>query len=135
MRRLVLTLALLCGSVHAQEALQAFGGRPGMEAVMQDFFTRLQADARIGRFFKKLDRAHFVQALTDQACEQLGGPCRYEGPPMDLLHQDLEISKADFNALVEVLQLSMDAKGVPFSAQNKLLARLAPMHRDIISKP
>lgn len=29
----------------------------------------------------------------------------------------------------------MDAKGIPFAAQNRMLARLAPMHRDIITQP
>ena len=48
--------------------------------------------------------------------------------------QQLDIGKEHFNALVEVLQQSMDAKGVPFRAQNAMLARLAPMHRDIIMK-
>ena len=37
-------------------------------------------------------------------------------------------------ALVEVLQLSMDAQGIPFRAQNQLLAQLAPMHRDTITE-
>jgi len=49
-------------------------------------------------------------------------------------HADLGITKADFNALVEVLQTSMDAKGITFRSQNQLLALLAPMHRDIITK-
>jgi hemoglobin len=52
---------------------------------------------------------------------------------MKLLHQDFEIRAADFNALVEVLQAAMDARGVPFAVQNRLLARFAPMHRDIIN--
>jgi hemoglobin len=131
-RLLPLLFALLIAPVQAQDALQAFGGRPGLEAVMQDFFTRLQADARIGRFFAKLERDHFVQALADQACEQLGGPCHYRGASMEDLHQGLGIRKADFNALVEVLQDAMDARGVPFAAQNQLLARFAPMHKDIL---
>jgi hemoglobin len=45
----------------------------------------------------------------------------------------MDISKGDFNALVEVLQASMDAQGVPFATQNQLLARLAPMHREIVN--
>jgi hemoglobin len=45
----------------------------------------------------------------------------------------MEITKTDFNALVEVLQKSMDAQGVDFSSQNQLLAKLAPMHRDVIT--
>jgi hemoglobin len=34
---------------------------------------------------------------------------------------------------VEVLQGAMDAQGIAFSAQNQLLAKLAPMHRDVIT--
>jgi hemoglobin len=36
-----------------------------------------------------------------------------------------------FNALVEDLQKAMSERGIPFRAQNKLLAKLAPLHRDI----
>ena len=57
-----------------------------------------------------------------------------QGNPMKSGHADLGITKADFNALVEVLQTSMDAKGITFRSQNQLLALLAPMHRDIITK-
>ena len=44
-----------------------------------------------------------------------------------------DITKGNFNALVEVLQQAMDAQGIAFGAQNRLLARLAPMHRDVIT--
>ena len=41
---------------------------------------------------------------------------------------------ADDNTLVvEVLQKSMATRNIPFSAQNRMLALLAPMHRDIIN--
>ena len=50
-------------------------------------------------------------------------------------HADQHIGKADFNALVEVLQQSMDAQGIAFTTQNRMLARLAPMHREIINTP
>ncbi len=35
--------------------------------------------------------------------------------------------------LLEVLQVAMDARNIPFATQNQLLARLAPMHRDVIT--
>jgi hemoglobin len=53
---------------------------------------------------------------------------------MKVVHAEMDISKADFNALVEVLQHSMDAKGIPFSVQNRMLAKLAPMHRDMVNR-
>jgi len=38
------------------------------------------------------------------------------------------------NALVENLQMAMEKEGVPFQTQNRFLAKLAPMKRDIVDK-
>ena len=148
MRRFILTLALACvsffffGSAIAQSApapaddalYRAFGQKAGLQALMEDFFDRLKADARTAPFFKDTNRANLVEQLTDQLCQLSGGPCTYKGAPMDKAHRDLDIAKRDFNALVEVLQQSMDAKGIAFADQNRMLARLAPMHREIVTK-
>jgi hemoglobin len=113
---------------------QAWGGKTGIRTVMEDFVPRLFTDKRIGKFFTNADRENLITQLTDQLCQESGGPCVYKGAAMGRIHAELGIQKSDFNALVEILQVSMDAKGIPFSAQNGMLARLAPMHRDIIAK-
>lgn len=145
MKKTLTLLAFIAGSllhsaVSAQDAVasdalyKAFGEKPGIAVLMDDFVNRLVVDPRIGHMFKKTKPANLKEQLTDQVCLVSGGPCKYEGNPMKAGHADLGITKADFNALVEVLQVSMDAKGIPFRAQNQLLALLAPMHRDIITK-
>ena len=93
---------------------------------------RLAADRRTSEFFKKTKQPHFKQMLSEQFCRVSGGGCAYTGKSIPEAHRDMDISKADFNAVVEVLQASMDAQRVPLPTQNRLLARLAPMHRDII---
>ena len=70
-----------------------------------------------------------------QLCEVSGGPCRRGGKDMKKAHSGVDITTSDFNAMVEVLQASMDAQGIGFRTQNQLLARLAPMHRDIVNAP
>ena len=126
----------LAQAATADDSLyQAWGGTAGIQAVMDDLFTRLQADARTAPHFKDASRRHLVKQLSDQLCQQAGGPCVYDGPTMAEAHRGQEISKRDFLALVEVLQQSMAAKGIPFGAQNRMLALLAPMHRDIITQP
>lgn len=134
-----LTATLLLSTAQAQGAddslYRAWGEKAGIQAVMQDFVTRLQADARMAPFFNKANREHLVTQLTEQLCQQAGGPCTYKGVPMKEAHESMDIGRRDFNALVEVLQQSMQAKGIPFAAQNAMLARLAPMHRDIINRP
>jgi hemoglobin len=112
---------------------QQFGGRPGLTRLMDDFVERLVVDPRTERFFKNANKPHLKAQLTDQLCEVSGGPCKLKGPAMADVHGNMGINKADFNALVEVLQQTMNAQGIPFAAQNRMLAQLAPMHRDIIS--
>ena len=125
--------ALGATSARADDSLyQAWGRQDGIRAVVDDLLNRATTDARIAHFFQKTDREHLARQLTDQLCEQAGGPCRYQGPSMAVAHEDMGVRRADFHALVELLQQSMAAKGIPFVDQNRMLARLAPMHRDIV---
>jgi hypothetical protein len=56
------------------------------------------------------------------------------GKDMASSHKDRGITNREFNALVENLQLAMNTEGVPFRAQNKLLAKLTPMQRDVVTR-
>ncbi len=116
---------------------QALGEKEGIAALMGDMVDRALKDPRIGPIFENSFRQMRPQALKDslaaQICVLAGGPCEYEGTDMKYAHAQLKIDKAQFNALVEVLQDAMDARGIPFTQQNRLLALLAPMHRDIIT--
>jgi len=40
----------------------------------------------------------------------------------------------DMNALVENLQAAMREENIPFAAQNRFLAKLAPMSRQVITR-
>ncbi|MBB6250207.1 group I truncated hemoglobin [Nitrospirillum iridis] len=133
---LALALTLSVGPVHAARAddatFQAFGGKAGLQSLMEDFMANLLADARTRPFFEKANQTRIKAQLVDQFCQALEGPCHYKGLDMASAHKGLPpISREHFNALVEDLQDAMDKHHVPFTAQNKLLAQLAPLHRDI----
>lgn len=121
--------------VPAPGLYQAFGERSGIRSLMDDFVVRLKADPRIGEQFKETDLVHLASQLSDQLCQLSGGPCVYKGPDMREAHANLEVTRSHFNALVEVLQQSMAARGIPFGRQNQMLALLAAMHRDVINHP
>lgn len=142
MRLLLAGCALLAGNAFAQNAApqndqlyKAFGEKPGLVTLMDDFMVRLLADPRTGPHFKPANQQRVKEQLVEQLCALSGGPCVYKGADMKSAHANLEIKKSDFHALVEVLQQSMDAKGIPFRKQNEMLALLAPMNRDIITPP
>ena len=114
--------------------LADFGGVEGVRKLSSLFVDNMRADPRIGHYFEKTKLSELKKQLGDQLCQVLAGPCVYEGDTMKASHADLKISKADSLAQVEVLQATMDSLGIPFSSQNRLLARLAPMYRQIITR-
>lgn len=107
--------------------------RPGIDGLVQDLVPRLAADATIGAFFKDTNLRELKKQLADQLCAVSGGGCAYEGDDMKHAHATMKIAKADFNRMVEVQQDAMDARAIPFADQNRLLARLTPMHHDVIT--
>lgn len=113
---------------------QDFGGKAGIGKVIDDFLGIWQADPRIGGVLKDADIERLGALLKEQFTQLTGGPAVYSGKDMKTVHHDMGLRNADFNALAEDLQQAMDKNGVPSRAQNKLLAKLAPMEHDIVSK-
>lgn len=112
---------------------QALGAKPGLVQLMESFVERLKVDPRTATLFKEANTTRLKAQLVDQVCQLSGGPCQYGGADMKTAHANLDIRKSDFNALVEDLEISMQARDIPFAAQRRLLALLAPMHRDAIT--
>ena len=110
------------------------GGRDAIQHFTDDFYERMLLDARIAHFFEGINTRHLKRVLADYFCVVAGGPCVYDGIDMKSSHAHLGIGKGDFNALVEHLQSAMNDANVPFATQNRLLARLAFMHRDIVTR-
>jgi hemoglobin len=131
---LLAALLAACATAPARPGLyEQFGGQAGVEALVEEFLVRLLEDERINAQFAEVDLVNLNDRLVEQFCVELGGPCTYTGRTMAESHAGLAITEADFNALVEALLDAMAARGIPRAAQNGLLARLAPMHEDIVS--
>lgn len=128
------TSTLAMAQAPNEAALAAFGGFSGLSKMTQDFVERIQKNPSIGRFFKEADTERLQGMLTDQFCDVLGGGCKYQGKSMQEAHTNMKVASADFNALAEELQNALSAANVPFAEQNKLIAKLAPMHRDVVQK-
>lgn len=113
---------------------RAFGGEAGVRAIVDDLVARNVADPRIADIFRNRDLVRLRRTLFEQFCYILNGGCGYSGQTMAASHKDMGIQQADMAALVENLQASMRQFHVPYFAQNRLLAKLAPMHRDIVRR-
>jgi hemoglobin len=93
-----------------------------------------EADPRVSAIFIAHDTVRIKRTLFEQFCYILGAGCKYSGRDMAEAHKNMGLRMADMNALVENLQRAMQEQGVPFGAQNRLLSKLAPMSKHVITR-
>ncbi len=110
------------------------GGKPAITAVIEDFVGNVAADTRINRRFANADVPRLKRMLVDQVCEATGGPCRYTGASMVDAHRGMNITEAEFNALVDDLVKSFDKFKVPAQEKTELLTALGSMKAQIVGK-
>lgn len=129
---LVLTALLSSCSQHSAPSLyQQLGGESGIAAITDGLLREIEQDQRIVHHFADTDIGRFRTLLAEQLCDISGGPCVYSGGTMQESHSGFNISLADYDALVEGLIKVMQQQNISISAQNQLLALLAPMYKDI----
>ncbi|WP_313085307.1 group 1 truncated hemoglobin [Pseudomonas sp.] len=139
MHRFALLFCLLLGACAGQapeddSLYRQLGGERGVTRIVEGMLLHIAGDPRIVAHFQDLDIQRLRDKLIEQFCFEAGGPCVYTGDSMQESHKGLALTPSDFNALVEDLQLAMKEEGVPLPAQNRLLARLAPMRSQVIDR-
>ena len=118
----------------AKSLYDRLGGQKAIEAVVDDFVTNVAKDKRINGFFAKTDVPRLKKLLAQQICQGTGGPCKYTGRDMKSTHAGMGVRDRDFNALVQDLQKSLAKFKVPAREQKELIAILAPMRKDIVTR-
>ncbi|WP_373488093.1 group 1 truncated hemoglobin [Blastomonas sp.] len=112
----------------------AFHGQDGIRRIVDNMVDRATADPRISEIFVSHDLVRLRRTLFEQFCYILNAGCDYSGRDMASSHKDLGVQIDDLNVLVENLQAAMAVERVSFAAQNRLLSKLAPMNRDVVTR-
>lgn len=128
----LLMAALLsgCASRPDNALYLQLGELEGITGIVDSFINEIGNDPRIVDHFSETDPDRFREKLIEQFCSLSGGPCEYTGDSMKKVHAGHQFTETDFNALVEDLVAAMEKQAVPVTAQNRLLALLAPMRSE-----
>ena len=118
----------------ADGTAEDFGGKAGIRRITDRLVDLSIEDKRISDIFKGHDLVRLRRTLFEQICYILNAGCDYTGRDMRTTHANMGLERDDLNALVEHLQTAMAEQQVPFSVQNRLLSKLAPMEKDVLQK-
>ncbi|HOY07311.1 MAG TPA: group 1 truncated hemoglobin [Saprospiraceae bacterium] len=135
-----------CNKEKAEEPPQTqttlferLGGIDTISALVDQFIVNIAGDEIINtRFAPTISdpaRARLFRLnLIDQICAGSGGPCTYKGLTMKAAHKEMNITQAEFDALVGDLVSALDQLNVGEIEKKELLRILGPMQAEIVSR-
>ena len=107
------------------------GGHEALEAVVNDFYERVLADAELAGFFTGTNMARLKGKQVEFFAAALGGPDPYTGAPMRQVHQGRGITVHHFGLVADHLAASLAAAGVPADTVGQILGAIAPLSEEI----
>ena len=110
------------------------GGKSVILEITDQLIDAVQQDPVTKRPFAKINAKRFKKNLAEQFCALTGGPCAFSGDDMKTTHAGLDITQAEFYGLVQHLRDILDSHHIGAREKNELLAILAPMKRDVVTK-
>jgi hemoglobin len=73
--------------------------------------------------------------VTALVCEVTGGPCKYSGRTMKESHQKLNITPAEWDAMVADFKATLNKFKVPQREQQELITIVGSTRNDIVQSP
>ena len=132
----------LAGQAPADTSLYVrLGGVPAIALVVDYFVDRLEwnpvirANPAVRLAFADPIKPGLKYRLTELVCSATGGPCTYSGRPMDEVHEGMNITEAEWQAMAEEFVRAMRRYKLPEREQRDLLAVVATTKDDIVTAP
>jgi hemoglobin len=136
---MVSTWASQASAQPPQKALyERLGGVYSIATVVDDFIERLlvnatlNANPAINAARARVPKAGLKFHVTALVCEVTGGPCKYTGRAMKESHDHLNITPAEWDAMVADFRRTLDQFKVPQQEQQELITIVGSTKSDIV---
>jgi hemoglobin len=117
---------------------ERLGGTYSIATVVDDFIERLlvnstlNANPAIKEARARVPKAGLKFHVTTLVCEVSGGPCKYAGRTMKESHERLNITPAEWDAMVADFKITLNKFNVPQREQQELLTIVGSTKNDIV---
>jgi hemoglobin len=117
---------------------ERLGGAYNIATVVDDFIERLlvnatlNANPAISEARARVPKAGLKFQVATLVCEVSGGPCKYTGRAMKESHRHLNISEAEWDAMVVDFKATLDKFKVPQHEQQELITIVGSTKNDIV---
>lgn len=117
----------------ANPSIQRLGGKAAIAAALDEFYSRVLADAQLKGFFAGVEIKRLISQQQAFFTQALGGPARYRGPSMKQAHAHLPIEQKHFERVAVHLSGTLAMLGVPPALMDEVMAAVAPLAGEIVT--
>jgi len=110
----------------------ALGSKSGISKIVDIFIYEIGQTEEAIHHFEDTDIDRFREKQIEHICMLSGGPCTYTGDEMKPVHQGMNISESEFNAITNAMIRALNTAGVSLGTRNRLLAIIASMRVEVI---
>ena len=117
---------------------ERLGGAYSIATVVDDFIERLlvnatlNANPAINEARRRVPKAGLKFHVTALVCQVSGGPCKYTGRAMKESHEQLNITEAEWDAMVGDFKATLSKFNVPQREQQELITIVGSTKNDIV---
>jgi len=117
---------------HDDSLYVALGGQEGISKLIDIFIYEIGQTEETIHHFEDTDIDRFREKQIEHICKLSGGPCVYTGDEMKPVHEGMNISESEFNAITNAMIRALNTAGVSIGSRNRLLAIIASMRAEVI---
>lgn len=120
-------------STAVASLFEKLGGTVAIQAVVDEFYQRVLADAELEPYFAHTDMDQQTKHQVNFISMALGGPKHYTGRSMKIAHEDLGITEGHFDLVAGHLVGALQWVGVQQDDIDQVMAAVAPLKDDIVA--
>jgi len=123
---------------------ERLGQEKGIKWIVDEWTTRTLSDPRVN-FIRRgteirwtpadSNIARFKADMVEFLCAATGGPQKYQGREMKSIHQGMQISGGEFDAMKKDLQDTLTGMKVGEKEQDELFKVIESVRKDIVEVP
>jgi hemoglobin len=111
---------------------ERLGGRPGIEAIVEDIWNNHVSNPLIAKRYANSDPANVKRLVTEMCCAGFGGPETYTGRDMIAAHKGMNINDTEFIAVCDDVLKALDKNNVGKRERDEILCILYSLKGDVV---
>jgi|SRR6056297_432979 len=111
---------------------ERLGGRPAIEAVVEDIWNNHISNPLINKRYAASDPAEVKRLVTEMCCAGFGGPESYTGKDMITAHTGMNINDTEFVAVCDDVLKALDKHNVGKRERDEILCILYSLKPEVV---